>query len=418
MPVGTITYGNLLEELVNRKLLTSEVAKTVFKANKFFDLLDEKSKPKTGAWIEFPIALGKSGTAKMFTIYGTTDAASYAPVEKVKQAKFDWKNAADFLRISGIQMQQVSGPEQLVDFVESQTMVVLESLRQLISDQLFTGSGLNENAVGLETALDNADTTGLTTYGGISRAGVSALQANEADARDVNSYNGATNGNAVFTNGSTVVGEGGTPAVDWDTLNIYPGGRLVAPDGRTYIVMGKGVNQIFIDRPYEGASATSTSWTYTGLFNDTTTYGGSGVFTAEKVDKIVALCTDGNDHPTDILVNSLTFSRFLHIVQKNQRFTGTQTTEIGSRKYLSLYFDGADVCIDNHAADGTLYVLNLNYWALPKLKGYDRPQLRKGDLVRDVTGTRIQSWIGEVVCVFALMCRALNRQGVLRGLTV
>ena len=425
MPVGTIQYGNLLEELVNRALAESEITKTIFRANRYFARVDERSKTITGAWVEFPIYTGETGTAKMFTVYGTSDSATYNPVEKVKMVKMDWKAAADFLRVSKIQLQQASGPEALLNYLQAQVEPVVESLKQLISNQLFTGDGQNDNAWGLDSILRiNGPTTSPAdnAFGGVARSGLKVLQANIADATDTTDFAGSTDGAMTFTNGSDVVQQGTTGTNDFDpAANLKVGGVLTGPDGRKYIVayLDTANNQVYIDRPYEGATATNdTTWTYKGRYSNTTVYGNSGELTAEKLNLVMALCTDGSDHPTDLFMNSELFTVLLNEVIVKTRYVGTNNEQIGPEDYLSMYFNGARVYIDNHAPAGKVYVLNAKYGRLVKLRGYSEPRLDRGSLRWDVTGTRIQSLVGEVVCVFAHYIRALNRCGVIQGITV
>jgi hypothetical protein len=296
---------------------------------------------------------------------------------------------------------------------------ILESLRQLVSRQLFTGNGLGDNAYGLDTLLSTFSGTGVRSFGGVSILDARSEVARVLDARDINTYNGTTNGSAVFTNGSNLVGEGGATPVDWDSLNIYEGGQLTGPDGVTYTVAGKTANTLHLTGRYLGATTTSSNWSYKGRFSDTATYGSTaGQFHINKVDKAIAIATDGENHPTDIICNNETFTRFLHEIQQKQRFVGTKNEEIGSQQFLTLYVDGAEAYIDNHAPSGTIYFINNKFCALRKLRGYSDPALDRDSLRWDVTGTRIQSLVGEVVTVFVHYIRSKHRCSVIRNLTV
>ena len=88
----------------------------------------------------------------------------------ISAAEFDIKQAAVPIVISGLEMLQNSGREQMIDLLEARLEVAESTLANLISGGLYsdgTGSGGKE-ITGLDVAVPEDPTTG--TYGGIDRA--------------------------------------------------------------------------------------------------------------------------------------------------------------------------------------------------------------------------------------------------------
>jgi hypothetical protein len=397
-----------LEEVINRLLGTEKIGYSVFAANILQEKLYKKSKPATGNIVTYPIAKNKSGTAKVFTVYGASDTATYQQPDMVQMLQFDWTVAADFLRISEIQLNQASGKEALIPFLESQIEIVVRSLKDVVSDQIFNGNGVSPNAAGLLTAISYS-----TTYGGKTRLQFPALIPQLKDARDVNQVLGSGTGTLVFTNGSNVVTEG---TANIDAVAIYAGGYLTAPDGNRYLVVaspssGGAANQLTIFPAYQGTTVTSNSWTYTGAFYPSSTYGGSGVLTIEKINRVMALCSDGDEQPTDVIFNSFTYSTFLNLLSSKGFLLQTQVKQIGAKSINYLNYNGADFYIDNHIPEGVVLFLNADYVHLTPLKGYENIQLSKAGLTKDTSGTRVASLVGDVVATFAVGVNGVNRCG-------
>jgi hypothetical protein len=392
-----------IEEIVNRVLGDKKIGYTVFAANVLQDKLYQKAEPKTGSLALYPIAKNKTGTAKKFTIYGASDTATYVQNDQTQMLSFDWTVSADFLRLSNIQAAMASGPEALIDFIKGQVEIVTRSLRDLVSDDIFNGTGAAPDAAGLSTILSYSP-----TYGGKTRTDFPALIPVRVSANDVNQVLGSATGTLVFTLNSTIVtaGTASLPITD-----VFPGGFLTGPDGRRYKVLENSATQIRIFPAYQGTSVTSSSWTYTGFFYPSSVYGNAGELTLKKINKVMSFCTDGNDLPTDIVSSSGVHNFFLNaVIDKGFNVNG-EVRQIGLQKVNVLTYNGTEVYIDNHIPSDTLYVLNLNYIHLTPLKGYEKIQLSKDGMYKDTSGTRVASLVGEVVATYAIGCNGVNRQG-------
>jgi hypothetical protein len=114
----------------------------------------------------------------MYNDSGTQNAGSYSgydtiditPNSPISAAQYDIKQYAAAVSISGLEMLQNTGKEQIVDLLEGRIQVAEAQLQNQISAGLYsdgTGNG-GKDLVGLAAAISTSPTSG--TYGGINRA--------------------------------------------------------------------------------------------------------------------------------------------------------------------------------------------------------------------------------------------------------
>lgn len=102
--------------------------------------------------------------------YSGYEALSIAAQDVISAAQYDIKQAAVGVTISGLEMLQNSGKEQMIDLIDARMEVAESSIENLISTGIYsdgTGTGGKE-VTGLQAAVSDAPTTGV--YGGIDRA--------------------------------------------------------------------------------------------------------------------------------------------------------------------------------------------------------------------------------------------------------
>ena len=102
--------------------------------------------------------------------YSGYDTIDITPNSPISAAQFDIKQYAAAVSISGLEMLQNSGKEQIIDLLEGRIQVAEAQLMNQISAGLYsdgTGNG-GKNIVGLAAAIST--TPGSGTYGGINRA--------------------------------------------------------------------------------------------------------------------------------------------------------------------------------------------------------------------------------------------------------
>lgn len=102
--------------------------------------------------------------------YSGYETINISPDSPVSAAQFTLKTYADAVTISGLEMLQNSGKEQMIDLLATRVEVAESRLRNKIDTDLHgdgTGNG-GKNLVGLSAMISTTPTTG--TYGGIDRA--------------------------------------------------------------------------------------------------------------------------------------------------------------------------------------------------------------------------------------------------------
>lgn len=149
---------------------TKKIADNVTDNNVALKKLSAKGKIKTvsgGSKILQELSFAENSNAGFYSGY---DLLPVGVSDVLSAAEFDLKQAAVPVIISGLEMLQNSGKEQMIDLLESRLSVAESTLSNLICTGLYsdgTGSGGKE-ITGLDAAVPVNPTTG--TYGGIDRS--------------------------------------------------------------------------------------------------------------------------------------------------------------------------------------------------------------------------------------------------------
>lgn len=109
-----------------------------------------------------------SNTNAMY--YSGYETLNIAPQDVISASQWDIKQAACAVTVSGLEMIQNSGKEQVIDLIDARMEVAEASLMNLISTGVYsdgTGSG-GQQVTGLQAIVSTTPTTG--TVGGINRA--------------------------------------------------------------------------------------------------------------------------------------------------------------------------------------------------------------------------------------------------------
>lgn len=110
---------------------------------------------------------GGDGSAGSYSGYDVIDITPDSPISA---AEFDFKQYAASITISGMEMLQNAGREQMIDLLEGRIQVAESRLQNRIAADIYgdgTGNG-GKDITGLQAAISSTPTTG--TYGGIDRA--------------------------------------------------------------------------------------------------------------------------------------------------------------------------------------------------------------------------------------------------------
>ncbi len=125
-------------------------------------------KPFTGGNVILQeLSFADNSTAMYYSGYEALDISAQ---DVISAAQYDIKQAAVAVTISGLEMLQNSGKEQMIDLIDARMEVAESSIENLIASGIYsdgTGTG-GKQVTGLQAAVADAPTTGV--YGGIDRA--------------------------------------------------------------------------------------------------------------------------------------------------------------------------------------------------------------------------------------------------------
>lgn len=147
-----------------------KIADNVTKNNALLTRLQQrgKSRPFSGGRLIYEeLSFAENGNAGFYSGY---DLLPVAAQDVISAAQFDIKQAACPVTISGLEMLQNAGPEQMIDLISARLDVAEDTMKNLICGGLYS-DGLaygGKQIVGLNAAVPLSPNTG--TYGGIDRA--------------------------------------------------------------------------------------------------------------------------------------------------------------------------------------------------------------------------------------------------------
>jgi hypothetical protein len=146
-----------------------KIADNVTKNNALLMRLSQKGKMRTfsgGRLIYEELSFAENANAGWYSGY---DLLPVAAQDVLSAAQFDIKQAACPVVVSGLEMLQNAGPEQMIDLIAARIDVAESTMKNLVAGGIYsdgTGSGGKE-ITGLNAAVPFDPTTG--TYGGIDR---------------------------------------------------------------------------------------------------------------------------------------------------------------------------------------------------------------------------------------------------------
>ena len=149
---------------------TKKIADNVTANNALLKKLEGRGKIKTfsgGSKILQELSFAENSNAGFYSGY---DILPVGVSDVISAAEFDIKQAAVPVVISGLEMLQNAGKEQMIDLLEARMEVAEDTMSNLIATSIYsdgTGAGGKE-ITGLDAAIPLDPTTG--TYGGIDRA--------------------------------------------------------------------------------------------------------------------------------------------------------------------------------------------------------------------------------------------------------
>jgi len=148
------------------------LADSVTKNNALLMKLKQRGNVKTvsGGNVIYQELMYNDPSTQNASSYSGYDTIDITPNSPISAAQFDLKQYAAAVSISGFEMLQNSGTEQMIDMLEGRIQIAEAQLQNQISAGIYgdgTGNG-GKDLVGLQAAISKTPSTG--TYGGINRA--------------------------------------------------------------------------------------------------------------------------------------------------------------------------------------------------------------------------------------------------------
>lgn len=161
-----------LSEIVTTTLRNRSgvIADNMTKNNALLARLSKRGKVKPvsgGRTIVRELSYAENATFQRYSGYETLNVS---PSDVISAAEFDWKQASVAVTISGLEQAQNSGPDALLDLLESRIEVAEKTMQNNLSSDMYSDgtSSSGKQIGGLQLLVADAPTTG--TVGGINRA--------------------------------------------------------------------------------------------------------------------------------------------------------------------------------------------------------------------------------------------------------
>lgn len=172
---------------------SGELADNVMQNNPLLQRLKAKGnvRPFSGGNVILEEIMYNDTTTNNTNSYSGFEVLNIAPNSPISAAQFAITQYASAVTMSGLEMLQNAGKEQIIDLLEGRIKVAEAQLMNRIDTDLYldgTGNG-GKNITGLAAAVPDVPTSG--TYGGIDRATWSFWQPQK--------YSGTTDGGAAVT---------------------------------------------------------------------------------------------------------------------------------------------------------------------------------------------------------------------------
>lgn len=169
----TFDYDNIATTTL--QLIRPRLADTIFKASTVASWLLERGRVKTesgGKWIEEPLIYQKNTNTQAYRGY---DVLNVAPTEELTMARYNWRQAATAVSISGLEELENAGPQAVFNLLKQKFMVAEMSFQEWFNEKLTARSSTKDLArdfLGLEEIIEPAATGGSQgSLGGIDKSG-------------------------------------------------------------------------------------------------------------------------------------------------------------------------------------------------------------------------------------------------------
>ncbi len=171
MAFANASVSDIIATTIEKR--SRKIADNVTKNNALLSRLEKKGKSRPfsgGRLIYEELSFAENGNAGFYSGY---DLLPVSAQDVISASQFDIKQAACPVVISGLELLQNAGPEQMIDLLSARIDVAESTMKNLICGGLYSDGTANggKSIVGLDAAFpDVATGSQADTYGGISRA--------------------------------------------------------------------------------------------------------------------------------------------------------------------------------------------------------------------------------------------------------
>jgi hypothetical protein len=171
MSFANASVSDIIATTIEKR--SKKIADNVTKNNALLSRLESrgKSRPFSGGRLIYEeLSFAENANAGFYSGY---DLLPVAAQDVISAAQFDIKQAACPVVISGLELLQNAGPEQMIDLLSARIDVAESTMKNLITGGLYSDGTAyaGKSIVGLDAACpDVATASQADTYGGINRA--------------------------------------------------------------------------------------------------------------------------------------------------------------------------------------------------------------------------------------------------------
>lgn len=161
-----LNYDNMATTTL--QLIRRRMADAIFKANPtsaYFLMRGRVRLESGGKWIEEPIKYAKNTTTQAYRGY---EKLNVGPTEELTMAKYNWRQAAVAIAISGLEELQNAGPSAVFSMLRTKIEIAEMSLKEWLDEKIHaatTAKDLARDFLGLSEIIESNATFG--TLGGI-----------------------------------------------------------------------------------------------------------------------------------------------------------------------------------------------------------------------------------------------------------
>ena len=172
MAVASYTYDLDNIGVTTLQILRSRIADTIFKANPTTAWFLSKGRVRTesgGKWIEEPLMYSKNDTIQSYRGY---DVLNVNPTEELTAARYQWRQSAGSITMSGLEDLQNAGAAQVINLLRQKIKVLEMSFREWFNEKIHAATAtkdITRDFLGLDEIVENVDEVAQGTLGGINK---------------------------------------------------------------------------------------------------------------------------------------------------------------------------------------------------------------------------------------------------------